>query len=177
MVTRGRILFLVAFLMAVPVGFVLVALSRRGQKPVRRQLRTATGLIELPMNVEEGEDDDPPSELPAVSISDLRYASDDEYVEIRNDGSQPVSLAGWQIVSGGEQSFTFPQGVILEPGATLRVHSGRGATGETPADLIWTRAYVWHDVGDAALLLDEAGRTVSHWRYRADEAESPALNR
>lgn len=48
----------------------------------------------------------------------------DEYVEIKNLGSEPQDLAGWLLkdISEGYPSFTFPH-YILAPGAAIRVYT------------------------------------------------------
>jgi hypothetical protein len=44
-----------------------------------------------------------------------------DWVEILNGGSQTANLAGWSMSCGGAQSFPFPEGVSLAPGAFLVV--------------------------------------------------------
>ncbi len=91
-----------------------------------------------------------------------------EHVVITNEGSQAQNLQGWVLESapGGTQRYTFPD-VTLGPGATLRVHSGRGsaAAAAPPTDLAWTGRNVWNNAGDTAILYDPTGREVSRFSY------------
>ncbi len=94
-----------------------------------------------------------------------------EHVVIANVGSVPQDLGGWTLRSAsGRQSYTFPAGFVLAPGATVNVHSGAGdpaTLNHPPSDLFATRANVWSNAGDVAQLLDAAGRLVSEYRYGA----------
>ncbi len=91
-----------------------------------------------------------------------------EHVVITNEGSQAQNLQGWVLESapGGTQRYTFPD-VTIGPGATLRVHSGRGsaAAAAPPTDLVWTGRNVWNNAGDTAVLFDPTGREVSRFSY------------
>ena len=90
-----------------------------------------------------------------------------EHVVITNEGSQSQNLQGWVVESRpGGQRYTFPA-VTLAPGATLRVHSGRGsaAAAAPPTDLAWTGRNVWNNAGDTAILFDPTGREVSRFSY------------
>ena len=91
-----------------------------------------------------------------------------EHVVITNEGSQAQNLQGWVLESapGGRQRYTFPA-VSLAPGATVRVHSGRGsaAAAAPPTDLAWTGRNVWNNAGDTAILFDPTGREVSRFSY------------
>lgn len=84
-----------------------------------------------------------------------------EVAVILNRGDAPVDLRGWVLVSRtGDQRFTFPV-LVLDPGACVRVTSGRDAVHDPPSSLRWTASAVWNDAGDAAALLDASGREVS----------------
>lgn len=83
-----------------------------------------------------------------------------EVVVIKNTGSSPVTLTGWQIVSDrGGQVFTFPA-FTLKPGASVRV-GGYGAA----VDFKWEDGRgVWNNSErDDGLLKDATGKTVFHY--------------
>ncbi|MCX7950225.1 MAG: lamin tail domain-containing protein [Treponemataceae bacterium] len=44
-----------------------------------------------------------------------------EYVDLKNIGNQPQDLTGWRLVSERGSQTCILQGVILQPGETLRV--------------------------------------------------------
>jgi len=93
-----------------------------------------------------------------LRISALQYDGADEYVEITNDGPRGQDLYRWRILSVvGPQEYTFPWGIQLAVGASVRVHSGPSAIDAPPTDLLWQKAYVWLNDGDEARLYDDEG--------------------
>jgi len=96
-----------------------------------------------------------------VGIVTLECTGADEYVEVVNMGTTARDLTGWVILSVvGHQRFNFPSGYVLQPGASVRVHSGPAASSNPPTDLLWTRDYIWNNDGDEAELRDDADRLV-----------------
>lgn len=90
-----------------------------------------------------------------LEIVALNYASQDEYVTIKNHGPNPQSMNGWKIISlVGPQTYNFPDGIILGANQTLRVHSGPAAPNSPPNNLFWTDAFIWNNAGDRAELRD-----------------------
>lgn len=108
-----------------------------------------------------------PAESPAeVSISELAGmgpgGAADEFVEIRNDGAEPVALGGWQLfrctgtgrVRPDTVQYRWPDGATLAPGARLVI----GGPGFVGADV--TAAHELADVEFGALLRDADGALV-----------------
>ncbi|HDH44024.1 MAG TPA: hypothetical protein ENG66_01260 [Thermococcus sp.] len=95
-----------------------------------------------------------------VNIVYIKATGRDEYIVIKNTGTEPVNLAGWKIFSEGGQWYTFPS-VVLEPGESISVHSGPEASGA----LIWTRRYVWNNREDKAVLYNANGDVVDVYEY------------
>jgi len=76
----------------------------------------------------------------------------DEYIVIKNVGSEAVDLTAWELKDEAGHCFTFPS-FTLEAGATVTVHTGSG--GNTQTDLYWGRgAAVWNNDHDTAYLYD-----------------------
>jgi hypothetical protein len=110
----------------------------------------------------------PPPEPPDLYIQALRYDTSDEYVQITNRGGSVQLMTGWQIHSVvGDQWYTFPDGYVLGPSASVSVHSGTGALDNPPADLLWSKAYIWNNDGDKAVLYDAASQQVDSYCYLA----------
>ncbi len=107
-----------------------------------------------------------PSQVVILAV-DLRG----EVVTIVNLGGAPQSMAGWTLVSeAGGQSFRFPDGFTLAPGATVLVTSGPNGYLAPQVVLQWLKSdgtpsggYVWNNDGDTAVLRDAAGNTVSRF--------------
>ncbi|MHB9091746.1 MAG: lamin tail domain-containing protein, partial [Chloroflexota bacterium] len=95
-----------------------------------------------------------------------------EIVTIVNRGGAAQSLTGWRVASESKpkpQTYDFPAGFTLAPGASVRVHSFAGA--DTGVDLYWGHSsenggkHYWGDKGDVGVLYDAAGRDVSRLVY------------
>ncbi|HEV2126723.1 MAG TPA: lamin tail domain-containing protein [Chloroflexota bacterium] len=91
-----------------------------------------------------------------------------ESVLILNEGTSAQNLTSWVLRSlTGGQTYAFPAGTVLAPGATVRVHSGQGASNkhQPPGDLFATNSNVWRNEGDTAVLLDPSGTVISRLTY------------
>jgi micrococcal nuclease len=94
-----------------------------------------------------------------------RVAPNGEWVELTNEGDAPVDMSGYTLQDAGLYLYTFGS-VVLAPGATVRVYSGRGT--DTTDDLYWGLAgeEVWHNDGNAAAYLRApAGAFVDYASY------------
>lgn len=59
-----------------------------------------------------------------------KVSQGDEYIEIKNVGGTPQSIAGWRVRAGSAgQDFVFPAATMLEPGARLRVYTNHKEAG------------------------------------------------
>lgn len=98
------------------------------------------------------------------SVESTAYVSDlnlqDEWVEITNEGSSPVSLTGWKIEDdGSKHTYTFPS-FTLDPQATVTLYTGEGT--DTATELYWgSGSPFWNNDGDTAYLFDDSGNMVS----------------
>lgn len=98
-----------------------------------------------------------------------------EYVEIHNGGQVAQPLTDWVLASlSGRQLYVFPP-VALEPGATLRIHSGPDAVDHPPTDWRWTSEPVWRNTADVAVLLDLQGDEVARYAYPSARKADPSF--
>jgi phosphatidylserine/phosphatidylglycerophosphate/cardiolipin synthase-like enzyme len=115
-----------------------------------------------------------PTATTPPTTSDLRIAtlsggSTPEYVLIQNFSSTSQNMTGWKLVSVvGPQTFDFPAGYVLGPGATVRIESYTGASNNPPSVLLWGLAAIWRNSGDKALLQNSSGVTVSCVAYGSE---------
>lgn len=96
-----------------------------------------------------------------------------EYIVVTNAGTSARRLTGWILVDGNRDNrYTFPR-LRLEPGAAVRVRSGRGADtvhSSGDHDYYWNlNRYVWDNTGDSARLLRRPGVLVDRCRYTASQ--------
>ena len=77
---------------------------------------------------------DPPEGLEGDANRDGRYdPHKDEFIELYNAGSRPISLAGWRLGDAGSLSdyFRFPRDAIIEPGSYVVLFGGGNPSGFT----------------------------------------------
>lgn len=93
-----------------------------------------------------------------VYVSDLSLQ--DEWVEITNRGSSPVSLKGWKIEDdGSKHTYTFPS-CTLDSRTAATLYTGEGA--DTATELYWgSGSPIWNNDGDTAYLYDDSGKLVA----------------
>jgi len=86
-----------------------------------------------------------------------------ELAVIKNVSKKPIDLAGYVLISVvGDQRFTFPH-IMLKPGETTTVTSGKNARHDPPRYLLWTKKYIWNNDGDPGELRSPDGELVASW--------------
>lgn len=93
----------------------------------------------------------------------------DQWVEIANQGTGLIDLAGWTLTNRYNQTYLFPANFTLKADSTVLVHSNDGRN--TPSDL-YNSTLLWSENGDTATLRDAAGRIISEYDYPV-ELSSP----
>ncbi|MGF1595957.1 MAG: lamin tail domain-containing protein [Acidimicrobiales bacterium] len=90
-----------------------------------------------------------------------RQALADEWVEVVNEGSEPVDLSRWTLRDETSSNRFALGGVTLGPGEAIRVRTGSGRTGG--GDLYLGESFpVWSNRGETILVLDPAGVVADH---------------
>ena len=77
---------------------------------------------------------DPPTGLAGDANRDgVRDTYEDEFIELYNAGSNPISLAGWKLgdSTAPKNSFQFPADAVIEPGSYVVLFGGGNPTGFT----------------------------------------------
>ena len=91
--------------------------------------------------------------------------SDDEFVELVNNGSQTVDLSGWTVSDQMEVRHTFPSGTRLAPGQPLVLFSGGTPTGPFGGAVVQTAStgsLPLGNTGDCVFLRDDYGRLIAN---------------
>lgn len=84
---------------------------------------------------------------------------DEEYLVFENDSETPLDLSGWTVENEAGRSYRFPEGVVLEPGEHVTLHSAEGEDTET--DLHWGATEpVWDEQGDVVTVTTADGRRL-----------------
>jgi competence protein ComEC len=82
-----------------------------------------------------------------------------EWVQVTNEGTRPVLLAGWTLSDrNGTFSYTFPAFVAM-PGSPITIYTGSGRMNDT-ALFMGRNSPVWGNTGDSATLKDGNGKIV-----------------
>ena len=101
-----------------------------------------------------------------VQITLLSSGTTPEYILLQNQGTARQDMSGWYIESTiGPQTFNFPIGFALAPGASVRIESYTGAQNDPPQTLLWSPDAIWNNAGDKAILRNAAGKTISSKCY------------
>lgn len=77
---------------------------------------------------------------------------EDEAVQIRNTGNDPVALLGWKLAHSNGQVYTFGQATLFGGGIDILVHTTQGANGAT--DYYWGLSEPVWEAGELVTLLD-----------------------
>jgi hypothetical protein len=77
-----------------------------------------------------------------------------EWVVVRNAGSEPINLAGWQLKDSDRNVFTFPN-LTLNGGGAVQIHTAAGTN--TVIDLYWGLSNPVWESGEEAGLFDPNG--------------------
>lgn len=111
----------------------------------------------------------------ANADGDDRENVNGEYLRVCNVSADKQDLSGYKIVDISGNSFELPQ-VVLPPGHTVKVHSGKGTTAADPREQIevylGSADPIWNNKLDRATIYDAFGRVVDS-RTHEVKTESP----
>ena len=87
-----------------------------------------------------------------------------EWIEIANQGNEPVQMQGYTLKDEANHIYTFGD-FAVQSGRAFRLHSGQGR--DTPTELYWglIGESVWNNDSDAAFLRDVQGNLVDTFAY------------
>ncbi len=87
-----------------------------------------------------------------------------EWIEIVNQGSEPVQMQGYTLKDEANHIYTF-EAFTVRPGASFRLYTGQGSDSTT--ELFWgfSGESVWNNGSDAAFLRDADGALVDTLAY------------
>jgi len=75
----------------------------------------------------------------------------DEYVTFENTGSETLDLSGWTVEDEADHTYVVPNGVTIEPGATITLYTGSGT--DTATALYWgSGSAIWNHGGDTIIV-------------------------
>lgn len=152
--------------------------TRQAARPVAPVVVVLLALLGLPAGAPQ-----PATPAEGMRITELLPAPDGavgqrEFIEIHNVGPSTIPLEGWRIedaatASGAVNGFTFGDEAV-GAGQRIVVWSNGSADARGPAWSSSPSKTVWNDAGDAAALLDPAGRVVDWFAYGNSAVPPPA---
>ena len=99
------------------------------------------------------------AEIHADASGDESQNLNDEYITFENRGDTALDLGGWTVTDAADHTYTFPDGFVLDPGATVTLHSGSGT--DTDSDLYWDAgSAVWNNGGDTIIVRNDQGNRI-----------------
>jgi len=142
---------------------VVIDADGSGTAPITDPPETTTGSTATTTATDDGVSLEI-AEIHADAEGDESENLNDEYVVFENTGSSPLDLSAWELADAADHTYTFPDGVVLDPGEQITIHTGSGTDSET--DLYWGQsAPVWNNGGDTVILRDDEGTIVIEESY------------
>jgi micrococcal nuclease len=87
----------------------------------------------------------------------------DEFVEVLNDGTEPIQLKGWTLSDDAGYTFTFPS-FVLGPGQHCRIYTDLYSP-TTCGFSFYRPSPIWENDQDCAYLKDPLGELISTYCY------------
>jgi hypothetical protein len=104
------------------------------------------------------------ADINADAEGDDRENLTDEYVTFENTGEQSLDISGWTLEDAAGRSYIFPDGVTVDPQATIRVRTGSGTNTDT--ELYWgSGSPIWNNDGDTVIVRTADGTSVLEETY------------
>ena len=103
-------------------------------------------------------------QIHADAEGDERENLNDEYVVFRNSGDESLDFSGWTVRDAAGQTYTVPDGVTVDAGETITLHTGSGT--DTATDLYWgSGSPIWNNAGDTLTVTNSDGEEVLQESY------------
>jgi hypothetical protein len=99
------------------------------------------------------------AEINADAEGDDRENLNDEYVVFENTGDSPIDMSRWTIEDDVGQSYTVPDGFILNTNETVTLRTGDGT--DTDTELYrGSKSPIWNNGGDTVIVFDDDGNRI-----------------
>jgi hypothetical protein len=121
---------------------------------------------------------DPPPEAGDANLDGVVSSSEDEFLEFVNAGSSNLDLSGWSISDQVTDRYTFPAGIILEPGCSLVVFGGGNPQGDFGGSRVLTAGYLGlNNSGDRIEVRDQQDQLQLFVAYGPEGGRDQSLTR
>ena len=87
----------------------------------------------------------------------------DEYVEIRNDDTNPIQMQNWTLYDVANHTFTFPS-YVMQPGEVCRIYTNENHP-EWCGFNYGNGSAIWNNSGDTATLKNSIGTLIDEFTY------------
>lgn len=112
----------------------------------------------------------PDPDYTPVAIVQVELTPEREVITIQNVSSDEQDISSWILFNlNNEPSFRFPEGLVLQPGESVQVHSGI-PEGDVPGGaLFWTRDRIWFGFPAEVMLLNSVTRLMYRYTAHGDQ--------
>lgn len=118
----------------------------------------------MPPKSDKAVQDNTTVQLVTVFANGSGRAEPDEYVEIKNTGSEPVDITDWTLQDATGKDLYKWESYTMQPGSTIRVYTNETHPDSGGFSLNSGRA-VWGNSGDVAELFDSDKQLVARYAY------------
>ncbi|MEZ4946425.1 MAG: lamin tail domain-containing protein [Cyclobacteriaceae bacterium] len=127
---------------------------------------------------------DPASDISGDANGDgVRSASDDEFIELVNNGASDLDISGWKIFDSNSsviERHVFPASTIVPAGKAIVVFGGGTPTGNFGGSIVQvasTGALALTNTSETVIVEDNAGNQVISFTYGAEADNNQSITR
>jgi len=122
---------------------------------------------------------DPPQGIAGDANNDGKTSSSqDEFIELYNDGSDAVNLSGWSLEDALKLRHEFPSGSLMNPNAIWVVFGG--GSPDLPGihwQIASTGTLSLNNSSDTVILKDQKGHVIDRIEYGKEAGQDQSLSR
>jgi hypothetical protein len=123
---------------------------------------------------------DPPGDASGDANGDgSPNTSEDEFVEIYNNGGADIDISGFTVEDGNSTRHTFPEGTVVSPGEAVTVFGG-GSPAASISGIVQTASsgsFGLNNSGDDVVVKNASGREVNSVTYGSEGGDNQSLTR
>lgn len=87
-----------------------------------------------------------------------------EYIQLCNNYTDKIELAGWKLADDDGMSIELPD-VVLHTGQSIKIYSGRDGINDPPRSYYLQKENIWGNTGDTVFLYNKNKEIVDRYTY------------
>ncbi|MEA2576294.1 MAG: hypothetical protein QOH93_3592 [Chloroflexia bacterium] len=125
---------------------------------------TPEAIATMPPATDKSVQDNTTVQITSVFADGKKTNEPDEYVEIKNTGTEPVDITDWVLQDNTAEDLFKWESYVIQPGASIRVYTNE-VNQKTGGFSLGTKRPVWANRGDVAELYDVDKVLISRYAY------------